>query len=327
MRQRSWLARLGWAYTLLIVLWLLLRWLFFDALWWLALINTVAEYLFLPLPLLLAAGLWRRRWRVLLGLSLPAIAFGALFGALFLPKLPDRPAERTHALTAMTFNVLTTNKDAAAIVGAIRAANPDVVGFQELTRARKAAISAALAADYPYHTLVPPERFPAIGLMSRFPIEQVDPVSLPPLHFALHAILRVDGVRLHVFVVHLSPNGFGRNLVDQYAALAGERYAQRQAEVVRLEQEFRALREPALLLCDCNLTDTSQAYAQLTTFLSDSFREAGWGFGHSSFSRRAPFLAQRLDYIWHSDGLTAIEAVVGPDGGSDHRPVVVRLAL
>ena len=154
MCQRSWLARLGWAYTLLIVLWLLLRWLFFDALWWLALVNTVAEYLFLPLPALLAAGLWRRSWRLLLGLSLPAIAFGALFGALFLPKLPDRPAEHARVLTVMTFNVLTTNKDAAAIVGAIRAANPDVVGFQELTRARKAAISAALAADYPYHRCI-----------------------------------------------------------------------------------------------------------------------------------------------------------------------------
>jgi endonuclease/exonuclease/phosphatase (EEP) superfamily protein YafD len=129
----------------------------------------------------------------------------------------------------MTFNVLTSNKDAAAIVGAIQTANPDIVGFQELTRARKAAIN--------------------------------------------------------------------------------------------------ALHEPALLLCDCNLTDTSQAYAQLAAFLVDSFREAGWGFGHSSFGRRPPFLGQRLDYIWHSDRLTAIEARVGPDGGSDHRPVVVKLAL
>jgi vancomycin resistance protein VanJ len=327
MRRHSWLARLGWAYILLIVLWSLLRWLFFDTLWWLALVNTIAEYLFLPLPLLLAASLWRRRRRLLLGLSLPLIAFGALLGPLFLPKLPERPAQGAHVLTAMTFNVLTTNKDAAAIVGAIRAAKPDIVGFQELTRARKAAISAALATDYPYQTLAPPERFPAIGLISRFPIEQAEPVFLPPLHFALHAILRVDGARLHVFVVHLSPNGFGRNPVSQYAALAEERYAQRWAEVARLEQELHALHEPALLLCDCNLTDTSQAYAQLTTFLSDSFREAGWGLGHSFFSWRAPFLSQRLDYIWHSDGLIAIEARVGPDGGSDHRPVVARLAL
>jgi endonuclease/exonuclease/phosphatase (EEP) superfamily protein YafD len=128
-------------------------------------------------------------------------------------------------------------------------------------------------------------------------------------------------------VVHLSPNGLGRNPVDQYVRLAQERFAQRAAEVARLEQALRALREPALLLCDCNLTDTSQAYARLATFMSDSFREAGWGFGHSSFSRRPPFQAQRLDYVWHSDRLVALEAFVGPEGGSDHRPVVARLAL
>jgi vancomycin resistance protein VanJ len=109
--------------------------------------------------------------------------------------------------------------------------------------------------------------------------------------------------------------------------LVKERYEQRLAEVRRLEQEFRSLHEPALLLCDCNLTDTSEAYAQLTTFLRDSFREAGWGLGHSSYGRRPPFLAQRLDYIWYTDGLAATEAFVGSDGGSDHRPVVARLAL
>jgi endonuclease/exonuclease/phosphatase (EEP) superfamily protein YafD len=163
--------------------------------------------------------------------------------------------------------------------------------------------------------------------MSRFPIERVERFPLPPLDFALHAVLRVDGARLHVFVVHLSPNGLGRNPVDQYIRLAKQRFAQRAAEVARLEQALRALHEPALLLCDCNLTDTSQAYAHLATFMSDSFREAGWGFGHSSFSRRPPFQAQRLDYVWHSDQVIALEAAVGPDGGSDHRPVVARLAL
>jgi vancomycin resistance protein VanJ len=49
---RSLLAWLGWTYILLIALWLLLRLVFFDQLWWLALLNTVAEYLFVPLPAL-----------------------------------------------------------------------------------------------------------------------------------------------------------------------------------------------------------------------------------------------------------------------------------
>jgi hypothetical protein len=108
MHKRPLLAWLGWSYILLITVWLVLRLLFFDQLWWLALVNTVAEYLFLPLPVLLLASLWRRSWRLLLGLCLPAIAFGALFGALFLPRPNARPVERTPDITVMTFNVLTT---------------------------------------------------------------------------------------------------------------------------------------------------------------------------------------------------------------------------
>jgi endonuclease/exonuclease/phosphatase (EEP) superfamily protein YafD len=325
--RRSWLARLGWTYVLLIGLWLLLRWLFFDTLWWLALLNTIAEYLFVPLPLLLALGLWRRSWRMLLGLCLPLVAFSTLFGALLLPKRPDRTAAQAPAITAMTFNILTGNKDAPAIIGAIQAAQPDIVGFQEITRARKVAISGALAGEYPHHTLLPVERFSGVGLISRFPIEHAERVSLPPRDYALHAILRVGEARVHVFVVHLSANGFGSTPAGQYVALVKERYAQRQAEVARLKEEFDALHEPALLLCDCNMTDSSQAYTQLAAFLSDSFREAGWGLGHSSFGARPPHLPQRLDYIWHSAEFIAVDAVVGPDGGSDHLPVVARLVL
>jgi vancomycin resistance protein VanJ len=36
--------------------------------------------------------------------------------------------------------------------------------------------------------------------------------------------------------------------------------------------------------------------------------------------------AQRYDYIWHTAELQALDASVGSDGGSDHLPVVARLA-
>jgi endonuclease/exonuclease/phosphatase (EEP) superfamily protein YafD len=38
-----------------------------------------------------------------------------------------------------------------------------------------------------------------------------------------------------------------------------------------------------------------------------------------------PFAAQRIDYVWHTDGLLALAAEVGAAGGSDHLPVLVRL--
>src|SRR4051812_49034406 len=106
MRLRYIFPCLSWVYVGLIALWLVLRAIFFDQIWWLALLNTFAIYLFVPLPPLILAGLWRQRWVVVCGLALPAAAFFTLFGALVLPKPTSAPAS-SAIITVMTFNVLT----------------------------------------------------------------------------------------------------------------------------------------------------------------------------------------------------------------------------
>ena len=324
LRGFSALSWLGTLYVLLLAFWLLVRVLFFDHFWSLALINTVAEYLFLPLPLLLIVCIWKQHWFVLLGLVFPISILGVLFGELFLPPFNSRN-DTGRTITAMSFNILYENQDYEAIVKAIRGASPDIVGLQELTPPHAAALANALQGEYPYHTLQPPERIQGVGLVSRFPIETNTSFPLPPMNLSLHATLRIDSQRLHVFVVHLSPNNFFGYPASQFVALAKERYARRAAEVTRLEQEIRDLDEPVILLCDCNLTDTSEAYAHLDTFLNDSFREAGWGLGHTLYIPSFPIPVQRLDYVWHSDELVAIHAAPGQDGGSDHLPVVAKL--
>ena len=62
--------------------------------------------------------------------------------------------------------------------------------------------------------------------------------------------------------------------------------------------------------------------------LIDSFREAGFGLGLTyplrfGSSELPPFL--RIDYVWHTRELRAVDAHVMPDTGSDHLPVWVEL--
>jgi endonuclease/exonuclease/phosphatase family metal-dependent hydrolase len=67
--------------------------------------------------------------------------------------------------------------------------------------------------------------------------------------------------------------------------------------------------------------------------MTDSFKEAGTGFAGSwpvSTARGLPrFLPPlvRIDYIWHSAGLRALDAHIGPAIGSDHLPVRATLTL
>jgi endonuclease/exonuclease/phosphatase (EEP) superfamily protein YafD len=226
----------------------------------------------------------------------------------------------------VSFNVLHNNKDYQAIVRSVQSASPDIVGFQELRPESAQAIANALEIEYPYGILRSLEPGQSAGLLSCFPIETVEWFPLPPLDIALHTTVRVEEQRVHVFVVHLSPNNFFEHPVAEFVPLVLERYGRRAAEVTRIREEVTDLEEPVLLMCDCNLTDTSEAYARLGTVLNDSFREVGWGLGHTFYPPAAPFPIQRIDYVWHSSDFVAVEAYVGQDGGSDHLPIVVRLS-
>jgi endonuclease/exonuclease/phosphatase (EEP) superfamily protein YafD len=315
-------------YVAFIAIWLLARAWVFDQVWPLALLNTVAEYLFLPLPVLLLLGLWLRQ-RASLLLSLPIVAFFLLFGNLFWPLLTTPTNLQPGALiTVMSFNVLQRNRDYDAIVSSIQSASPDLIGFQELNPPSAQAIAQRLASEYPYGTLVNLERGQSAGLLSRFPLETAEWFSLPPRDIALHTTITMEGRRVHVFLVHLSPNNFNTATgITELIPLVVERYGRRAAEVNRLEAEIATLGEPVLLLCDCNLTDTSEAYARLNRFLSDSFREVGWGMGHTLHPPDLPFPVQRIDYVWHSAEFVALDAFVGQAGGSDHLPMVAKLKL
>lgn len=62
-----------------------------DAIWWLALINRVVMWAFLPLPLLLLLAIRRATRRSLLAL-LPALGIAVLvFGPLLAPHPPPSP--------------------------------------------------------------------------------------------------------------------------------------------------------------------------------------------------------------------------------------------
>jgi vancomycin resistance protein VanJ len=316
-------------YTGLICLWLILRLLFFDRFWLLALVNFTAEYYFVPLPILAIVVILRRQRGLLVSLvplAIPALTFGVMFGGLFLPSF-NVPHSAADPITAMTFNLLWENEDYAAIGAAVRAGNPDFVGVEELHPDHYAGIVAQLQADYPYYTPAPADPNGGVGLFSRYPIESSEPFALPPRNLTLHAILNIEGRRVQVFVVHLSANNMAGYPLDQFIPLAKERNESRLSETAQLQKMIAPMTEPVILLCDCNLTDTSQAYQTLSSFLVDSHQEAGWGFAHTISVPGIPFEVQRIDYVWHNAGFVALETQVGVRGGSDHLPFIAKLAF
>ncbi|MCA9922697.1 MAG: endonuclease/exonuclease/phosphatase family protein [Anaerolineales bacterium] len=314
-------------YLISFLLWLLLRWMFKDSIWWLALINSYILWFFLPLPILFVVGLLRRQTRSLLYLVVPILIFTWLYGALLYPPPRAEILENGRVLTAMTFNLLTKNYDFPAIVKAIQSADADVVGLQEVHPRHANALQEMLSQEYPYQFYPPPENINDVAILSRYPFEISTPIIIPPRDKALYARLDVDGQEVHVFVAHLMPNQPLRRGDQSLSKHFSQRFSFRSKEILVIQKLYCDLQGPALLLCDCNLTDTSQAYRILDATWDDSFQEVGWGLGLTAITEPVPFPMQRIDYIWHTSQFIPMQAMVGTDGGSDHLPVVSELVL
>jgi vancomycin resistance protein VanJ len=198
----------------------------------------------------------------------------------------------------------------------------DVIALHEITPELAQQIVPLTAAEYPYHILDPSESGQGLILLSRYPIENYEFFRpLPSSHSNVRAVITVDGMPVTVYAVHFqSPHG----ATSPFSYDASDR----KAEMVDLRDRLQAETGPVLVLCDCNMSDQSDAYQTLDKLLDDAFREAGRGMGFTfRFRRFLPFMA-RIDYVWYSGDFVAMDARTWNDSGSsDHRPVVATLSL
>lgn len=325
-----------WLYIGSIWNWFALRLVFFDRVWWLSLLNTNAFYLLIPVIIFLSIAIQFRLKQnnskyIIFGLILPGVLFVYFFGYLLIPpqiksKLLARERSSSidssrHKFRAMTFNVLFKNKNYSKIAQTIRSSNPDLIALQEAQPDHIQALKQILT-EYPYVAVHPVPKFHNIALFSRLPIESINILPESSIERGMSVVVKSQDRLLTVIVTHLTPNYVPPEQQDQYSYQLQKRYNKRGTEIDYLLQFIDRNPHPSIVLCDCNLTDTSQTYPQLTQKLSDSFAETGWGLGHTFQGEDWKIPLQRLDYIWHTDRLTAIDAYVGEDGGSDHLPLV-----
>jgi endonuclease/exonuclease/phosphatase (EEP) superfamily protein YafD len=108
----------------------------------------------------------------------------------------------------------------------------------------------------------------------------------------------------------------------------------RAEEVTETLRRATSERIPTLIVGDFNLTDQSADYARITALYGDAYRAVGWGPGFTFPEWRATRLGiplpplARIDYVFHDVSFTPLEARVwSSSGGSDHRGLLVRLAV
>lgn len=332
-----WLIAWAHLYCIGVCAWAVLHLLFGDRWWWLFLLNSFAEYLFVPVPLLLALALLTRRREIWIGFGVVLALAAYLYGGLLLPRFPPTtPSGPTPTITVMTSNVLGFNAQTEQVVGAIQAADADVVALQELNPLVAEVLQRDLIAKYPYQVLEPKLDVTGMGMISRYPLTPTD-ATLPGDWVGGPQVLdlALGDSRVTLINFHAIPPGSLEPTVLNYSTHERERQAR---ELAAFAADHPA---PLIILGDLNAADRSTAYAIIADSLSDAWRVAGWGLGHtfpgaaSTGSSRpgiagipVPMWLVRVDYVFHSDDWQTVASWIGPwDGVSDHRPVVARLVL
>jgi endonuclease/exonuclease/phosphatase (EEP) superfamily protein YafD len=77
--------------------------------------------------------------------------------------------------------------------------------------------------------------------------------------------------------------------------------------------------DPVLIAGDFNMPTDSGIYQRSWSAYTNAFSEAGLGFGYTKFTRR---MGIRIDHVLAGRGWRCRRCWVGPDVGSDHRPVL-----
>ena len=262
----------------------------------------------------------RARNRGLAMATAPLLA--VCLGPMLRSYLPGSAAPAAGpTLTVMSVNLLAGARETEHIIAEIKAADPDVLLLQEYTDDWHEALEAALGPDYPLREHVVRDDSFGIAVYSRLPV--VEPVerrlplggqSVPQMR----AVVEHAGRKVAVYHIHLRPP----ELLEYTVAT--------RLQFADLSDRVADESLPVIVAGDFNFTPRSaQAAALRRLGLAEAQQAAGRGRGATwpviSFYRYLPGL--RLDQVYVSEELTCIEARTGGGSGSDHRPVVAKVAF
>lgn len=284
------------------------------------------------LPAFILALIFRFK-RVTLALTFPMLLLMSYYVPFFMPKsvsvAPDAPR-----LTILTFNLLQRINDADELGQIILQSGADVIALQEFSDDMQLYLSDLLTDVYPYQALHPQpgqyNYFRGQGIYSRFPILEDEYWRYTdfPSHGHQRVVLDLNGQEVVLYNTHIWPAiDWGGDF--NFITTDLEDYGHSEA-ISRLVERTSQETLPLLWVGDFNMSDQYTEYDDITAYLTDSFRESGFGLGFTYPAQGVDFLPaiMRIDYVFHSDEFVSINTRTLDDSGpSDHYPVIGTLAL
>lgn len=218
------------------------------------------------------------------------------------------------SFTLLTCNLLWEFNDPESMIHSLREANPDVLLLLEFSADWQKKFGDTLWKDYP-HRLEESRPGPfGICLASKLPLEAAGIHTVAEDFPVVRAKVMVGGEEITLLGAHPLPpirpemHRVWRDSIAAWPALLRDSSSSHR-----------------ILAGDLNTTPFVRTFARLCeeTGLRDSAR----GFGLPNTWHLTGFLGLPLDHVLVSSGLVVLERTIGPDAGSDHRWVMVRLSV
>lgn len=330
-------ALFAWLYAGVIAFWLIWHQRYGDTIWWLALVNSFAPFLFAPLVLLLPVGFFVRTRAFWLGLALPIGLFLFFYGALFLPQWLPTHVATPKPLKIMTFNIWGESHSLETARVILQNDLPDIVAVQELSSGMFKHIMETAGQFYPYYIFDRGSGDEGLAVFSRYPLTKLTSKHFSDPGWQIQFMRVQVGERTFIlYNCHPRSSNILRYLRDSRSVSyeVTRSFAMRALLAEQLMDDIVERPEPILVVGDFNSTPQSDVYKILRAKLLDSQQEVGWGLGHTypaqlTAFRQLPLFPRliRIDMILHSPGFVALDNHLSlAHGESDHLPVIAELA-
>lgn len=220
------------------------------------------------------------------------------------------------ALCILTANVLTSNRDATRLVHLVRNHGPDVLVTLESDQWWEDQL-AELEDEMPHTIKCPLDNLYGMHVYSRLPLTDTETVFLVEDDVpSMHARIRLpcgDQIRMHF--LHPAPPSPTENPES----------AERDAELVIVARSVAEEPGPVIVTGDLNdvaWSSTTRLFRKISGLLDPRVGRGMFNTFHAGF----PFLRWPLDHLFASEHFKLISIVRLPSIGSDHFPLLTRLA-
>jgi endonuclease/exonuclease/phosphatase (EEP) superfamily protein YafD len=255
----------------------------------------------------------------------PRIATLALLASLtnFVVIVPiywpvKQPNNAGPKLRVISFNMLRDNPQHEAVTPFLTKAQADIILLMEVTPEWAKPLT-TLSDTYPHQHLVPRSDAFGIALLSRHPWKEIETIDLIRNELpSIVAKFDYTGTPFTFIGTHPLPPGSPSTAQERNSQLAAV------AKFVRKQST------PTILAGDLNLTDFSPYFHDLLAV--SNFRDTRQGRGLQPtwgplHRLQTSLLEIPIDHCLVSPQITTLNRHTAPHLGSDHRPVIIDLAL